>query len=660
MSSIRSFIARIDKYIPLACLIIIALRFLPLAFRFVDSDEEYYFSIASAISGGQNPYAGSSIFPYPPLMFYLASLFLRLLPDLFSAILCIRLFTLTLSLIGLWLIFDIFKKMNCGFFIIPTTLMILFSAPMELKIAEFRSDNLLWLLIVLQGYLAFVLSRSKKHSTPIYFSIFCLALLSFHTNQKAVFLEIPFLLSFTLINFNSIKSFINDFKFQLIATLAALTGMIVFSTPYRISIYQSYIYPFILKGNYPYFASLPWRDNLSVLLRSVRDYTAFWGTGLFSGLLLGYQIKRDRFLLVPFSLMLGALALIINSCFTVSPYVQYQFYLIWAILFSLPFSLNVFKQLFPSYRYPLLFVFLAVSCLSIFTYTHYSWPYRDLRGYINTAQKVKEIVGSDGVILFQGTGIIIKSAVPPSYDSWINYRFVEKRSKFNNLEQAVKGSAPNFVLLDERERLKSFLPDNDKRFIMGNYQKCPALPLMISSKWVILGREPFDPALLKKDGYRYKIFEAQNNRRPSVALIEFNSDKISSSSYIQSNLSSYRLIPVEKNFADKFRLLYVLIFNGRGQRYCRIFWEASKDNNDELMAFHHLRDNKGNYIDGINVDPTDGWYDIGQIKRGEIISYGISVGQNDKSKSLDIGWYFKNDWNARLPLGNLTFYRLYL
>jgi uncharacterized membrane protein len=62
----------------------------------------------------------------------------------------------------------------------------------------------------------------------------------------------------------------------------------------------------------------------------------------------------------------------------------------------------------------------------------------------------------------------------------------------------------------------------------------------------------------------------------------------------------------------------------------------------------------------VDINPTDGWYDIRSVKKDEVISYDISVDKNEKYKFINIGWFFKQDWSRRLTYGDSTFFTLQL
>lgn len=147
--------------------------------------------------------------------------------------------------------------------------------------------------------------------------------------------------------------------------------------------------------------------------------------------------------------------------------------------------------------------------------------------------------------------------------------------------------------------------------------------------------------------------------KPAVLMVEYNPEKISDSLY-NLNLASFDLIPLNKIFSDKFELMGVIKYKISDKLFFRFFWKALADVTDELMTFHHFCGSNGNYMTVANVDPTDGWYDIRSIKKGKEFSYIFSVDNNEKYKSINIGWFFRQDWSRRLMYGDSTFFTLQL
>ena len=146
--------------------------------------------------------------------------------------------------------------------------------------------------------------------------------------------------------------------------------------------------------------------------------------------------------------------------------------------------------------------------------------------------------------------------------------------------------------------------------------------------------------------------------RQAALLVEFNSDLISSESL--TNFKSALFTPINRRFSDRFELLGLLTSQTANKIHYRLFWKALSDNHDDLMSFHHFRDEKGNYLAGANIDPTDGWYDIKGFKKGDLITYAFSIDKNEIIKTMDVGWYYKQDWNKRIAYKDSTFFTLNL
>ncbi len=156
---------------------------------------------------------------------------------------------------------------------------------------------------------------------------------------------------------------------------------------------------------------------------------------------------------------------------------------------------------------------------------------------------------------------------------------------------------------------------------------------MIASKWAYLGPGqrtinieiagkfkvmPFSNISnsITLDNYKLKSFQTLYLKQgphsiksalPAALLIEFDSAKINSESFDNLNGSKYQFIQYNQDFSGKFELLGAIKYEKSGKAFYRFFWKALSDINDGLMAFHHFYGSGGNYINGINVDPTDGW-----------------------------------------------------
>jgi len=378
--------------------------------------------------------------------------------------------------------------------------------------------------------------------------------------------------------------------------------------------------------------------------------------------------------------LLGTFLVIWNSIMMIAPYLQYQLYCVWAILFALPYFISICCEVFPKRK---LFIFLLISLLALsefFTYGHYLWPTKPLKIYAEEIDRVRQAIGQDGLASLGGASINIPTVLPYCDHS------PGLRADYNDIRSTLKVKAVKFIFIDQRWEIKSNLFGEDGYFIAANYQICRDLPLMIASKWVYLvpgqqyinidiaGKYKIAPIPNKNNMITFDNKKLNNlqivdlkrgkhsisSSQPAALLIEFNSDKTCSESFYNIYLSNYEFIPLNKTFSEKFELLGVLKYEKFNKIFYHIFWKALSDIDSELMTFHHFCDINGNSLAGVNIDPTDGWYDIKSIKKDKLISYEFSIDKNEKIKSMHIGWYFKQNWNLRLGYDDSTFFTLQL
>jgi hypothetical protein len=325
---------------------------------------------------------------------------------------------------------------------------------------------------------------------------------------------------------------------------------------------------------------------------------------------------------------------------------------------------------------------LALS--GYFTYGHYIWPSKPLKTYAAEIDLVRDAIGKDGLASFGGASINIPTTlhypdIPGLHDDYMNVR-----------DPLIK-NATKFVLLDQRLDIKLRLSERalyaeDAHFIGANYQKCHGLPLMIASKWIYVDADLKDIPVEIRGNYKVLLFRRPDTNvmidgralkniqvmylgrgrhalkadGPAAILIEYNSGKTSSESLYNLDLSGYEFIPLNGSFSGVFELLGVLRYESSNKLFYRLFWRVLSPVNDDLMAFQHFCDSSGNYVDGANIDPADGWYNLRILKKGDVISYDLSVDKNDKFRYAHIGWYYKRDWNNRLPYDGTTFYTIKL
>ncbi len=420
--------------------------------------------------------------------------------------------------------------------------------------------------------------------------------------------------------------------------------------------------------------------NMDFLLIFVRHNIAFWLTGLASFLTLLFYIKRNKTYLIPLMFLAGTFLVIVNGFIVTGPYLQYQLYFAWAILFALPYFISICCEVFPKRRSIIFSIILLLALSGSFTYGHYIWPSKPLKTFAAEIDLVRQAIGKDGLASLGGASINIPTVLPyPDTRPGL-------RDDYTNIRSPLIEKAAKFIFLDQRMGIKRELFGEDGRFIAANYQICRGLPLMIASKWIYVDPDlkniPVDIGgsckviLFKRSNTNVAIDDrilknvqvlylargehALKADGPAALLIEYNSNRTCSESLYNLDLSKYEFIPLNGSFSGIFELLGVIRYKKSNKLFYRLFWKVQSGVNDELMAFHHFCDTSGNSVAGANIDPTDGWYDIRSLKKDEVISYDLSVDNNEKYSSMNFGWYFKKDWNIRLGYNGTTFYKLKL
>jgi hypothetical protein len=471
--------------------------------------------------------------------------------------------------------------------------------------------------------------------------------------------------------FDDIKRSILEHKsgFSVIAFFISI--YLIFSGSYHRFFMRSYVYPSNTSEVFP-ASTVNYMSKLDFILFYYKFNPAFWVIGLISFATLLFYFKKNRTYLAPLMFLFGSFLLIVSTLKMVFPYVHYQLYYVWAVLFSLPYFIGLCVKNFPK-RDLFIFTIIFLSAVTgIFTFEHFSYPYKPLKGYATEIDRVRNFIGNNGLASFGGSSIIIKSDSPDCYSK--------------DIVNTLKTKGTKFIFIDQRNNIKTDLDNESRYFISSNYEICPDLPLMIASKWVyivpgqqyinidIAGKYKIAPIpnknnMITFDNKKLNNFQIVDLKRgqhsvrssqPAALLIEFNSDKISSESFNNIYLSNYEFIPLNRLFSGKFELLGVIKYEKSNKLFYHIFWKALSDIDSELMTFHHFCDISGNSLAGVNIDPADGWYDIRSVKKDEVISYDFSIDKNDKLRSLNIGWYFKQDWNMRLRYDDSTFFTLQL
>jgi len=671
----------VDNAILFFCLLILAVHYYSMIGSFTEVDEEYYFYVSSAISRGMGLYSDLHCF-YPPVSLYLCSIFFMIFSNLYHAMLSARIFIMVLSLCGFCLIFDIFKKMKLSWFMIPATLFILYSMEFNLLAIRFRPDHVLCFVLILQCYLIFLLPSKEKLSDLIVSLILFLGFLSFHVSQKALHIEPFLMLALLLTYFDIIKRFIMKYRTSIFS-IAFLTALyVIFSESYHRFLNECYILlPAYFKGMQRWH-HYNIKNNLDFLLmHNVNHNIAFWLTGLASFLTFLFFIKRDKRYLVPLMFLFGTSLVILNGITMMGAYRQYQLYCVWAILFALPYFIGICYEIFPKRK---LFIFSLITLLALsgfFTYGRYTWPSKPLKTYAAEIDRVRQAIGQDSLASLCGASINIPTILP-YLDSLPVFH-----ADYDNVRSVLIKKSVKFVFIDQRGEIKQNLFGDDGHFIAANYQMCHDLPLMIASKWVYADTGEQDVPVEISGNYKVLMLAKPNTKvkiddhtlkntyvlylkrgkhivqadGPAALLIEYNSHKTSSESLYNLNLSKYEFIPLNILFSGKFELLGMLKYEKSNKLFYHVFWKVLSDLSDidnELMTFHHCCDVRGNIIAGVNIDPADGWYDIRNLKKNEVISYDFSFDKNERIKSVHIGWYFKRDWNMRLRYDDSTFFTL--
>ena len=408
---------------------------------------------------------------------------------------------------------------------------------------------------------------------------------------------------------------------------------------------------------------------------------AFWLLGLASFTTLLLNIRNNHNHLIPLTFLIGSITLIWTAPF---PAVQYQLFCFWGVLLSLPYFINICCEAFPKRKTLIFSIVLLLASSGTFTFTHYSFPFKSLRAYAAEIDRVREAIGQNKLASFGGASIDINTVLP-FCDSAMQFRCDENICQSTNIRGILKKEKAKFVFIDQRKRIKDILLDEDSHFIRSNYQKCMDLPLMIASKWVYTN--PKINNINIEIGGEYKVFlfsdreqkfmldnqrlkqsqvlklkqgkHSIRSTRPAVLLIEFNSNKINSESLANLNQDDFSFIPLSRDFSGKFKLLGILKYQKGKKFFCLPFWKVLSDINEDLMTFHHFIDKDQKYISGANIDPADGWYDIRNLKKGDLFSYQFTVDRDQRFNSMNIGWYYKQDWSKRLECNGSTFFKLY-
>jgi hypothetical protein len=325
---------------------------------------------------------------------------------------------------------------------------------------------------------------------------------------------------------------------------------------------------------------------------------------------------------------------------------------------------------------------LALS--GYFTYGHYWWPTTPIKIYANEIDGIRAAIGTEEIASLGVATINIPNAMP-----YLDQQPGFRKDYPNFRDTLIKKSVP-FVFIEQKEVFRdmlSIIPE-DGHFIFANYQECQEFPgaLMIASKWAYADKGTTNFQIAIKGSYKILLLSRSgadvwiDGRKlknvqimylgagdhvikaaePAAVLMDHYSNKVSSESMYDLIRSKHDIIPVGQAFSDKFELLGVLRYKKSGKYFYRFFWKALSNVDGQLRVFHHFRGSSDNFMYGLNIDPADQWYNINLLKPGEVFSYSLLADMDRNIRSMDIGWFYEQDWSRRVPCGTGTFFKLYL
>jgi len=649
------------------CVAALALYFYPTAGRFLDQDEMYFFHLSHAVARGMS-YRGLGPY-YPPGLFLLGAVIFTLVHDLYAGLLAARLLVITCGLIGFFFVFDIYRRLRLTHLILPAALLIPFLTQFDLKLVEFRADNFVCPIIAVQAWCLFRLNEGAARPDRTLLAVLGLALLSLHLSQKAVPSEGALFVVLIATQFSAVRGFVRRYWIALAASTLALAGAVAWSPTYRLFVERAYVDPFHLMAIYSPSASTPF------LLSCLERNLGFWLLTALAALVLVEGLPtHPRRNLLPLMLLVAAAVLVHASSF---PYLHYQVYLAWAALLALPFAARVMGDLFDHGAVTALALCTLVALVTWRTSPAFEFPHQPLADYARTVERARRAIGSEAVGFVGGALISSNSAWPQDPINGYKYNrdyVVEQRWRMSDL---LRQTAAKYVF-DPRALIQEQATPADRVFIGLNYRDVPAQPLLIASAWhwFDAGHSSFtvdiggpyrtwvfggDAGTLRIDGAPAgggavlpldAGVHAVDARAPTAMLTEFAAAGVGSldaQEIVGSTAAAFA--PVDASFSDAFRLLGVLrLREGDGDVF-HVFWQKTGGVDADLLAFHHFRDDAGNFVGGENVDPGGDWYSLRELQPGQVFSYRFRAAPSPTARRLEIGLYHRADGARRIPCG---------
>ncbi len=675
----------VERGLIFICLVAIAARFYPTAGRFIDKDELYFFYLSHAVSRGGQLYSGLKTY-YAPGSFYIGAAVFTLFRDLYAGLLAARIFVITLGLLGFLLVFDIFRRLRLTWFILPVTFFVLFLTQFDLKLMEFRPDNIVLPVVVASNSGCFfqLNNEGTTRQDLKLLAIVLLGLLSVHVGQKAMFAEAAISMALAITQSAALAALLRRRWFVLSLSILLVAATAAWSSSYRRFVFEAYIDPLDLMR---LDNKLVVSGRLAFMWGCLNRNVSFWFLTALAVIFLvrGLSLNPRRYL-APLLLLLAASALLYSSPF---PYLQYQLYLTWAALLALPFAVRVACDLFSGAAPAVFTVCVLAAFSSLFTCEFFRFRYQSLHEYAIMIDGARRAIGKEPVAFAGGTLISANSVFPQDCfdgpqsggDGIRFYRdyVVERRW---NMRDLLRQTGAKFVF-DTYWPLQSQALKDDRTFIALNYRACPASPLLIASGWQWLdpGRPTFKadiggefrtwtfstgtaPILVDGSptggGAKLKLERGKHQLQtaaPGVLFTEFASPAIRSSDYDDvANAEGYAFKPIDADFSHDFRLLGLLRLKEKGADVYRLFWQETGSSDADLLAFHHFRDAAGNFVHGENVDPGDGWYSLRELGPGQYFSYEFKVPHSLRADRLDIGLYYRSNIASRIACGAQTFH----
>ena len=665
----------VERAVLAFCLTAIGFHFYPMAGRFLDQDELYFFHVSHAVSQGVPLYSGLDPY-YPPLLFYIGAVFFTLFHDLYLSLLAARILGITCGLIGFFFVFDIFRRLRLTYFIVPVAFVIPFLTQFDLKLTEFRADNFICPMIAAQAWLVFRVNEGTARLDRTLLAVVFVGLVAVHLSQKAVPIEGALLIVLLTTQLSGVRGLVHRHSPAVSLGALVFTGVVAWSAGYRLFVQRTYVDTLRMMSIYP-----P-EEGARFLLTCLQRNLGFWLLAVLSTFVIAEGLPaHPRRNLLPLMLLAGACVLVYASSF---PYLHYQLYLAWAALLALPFAVAVARDLFPGGMVAAFALCSIAALSSLRTFQTFEFPHQPLREYASMVERAQHEIGPEAVGFVGGT-LISSSSIWPQ-DPINGYKYyrdyvVERRWRMSRLLRQTGAK----LVFDPRALVREQAVKTDRVFIGLNYRDTPGLPLLIASRWYWFDAGQSSLAVEMSGPYRTWVFgdgagttsidgvnagggatlqlDAGTHRveatAPGVMLAEFASPTVrSSESQDIGTAKRTAFAPVDADFSGDFRLLGVLRLEEDDADVFHVFWQKTANVEEELLAFHHFRDGGGNFIHGENVDPGAGWYSLRDLGSGQVFSYRFRVAKGLNARSLDIGLYHRNDIARRIPRGHETYFRV--